>query len=195
MRGQYFSTDERAASRPRSFTYEYRDKPYVFETDAGVFSADGMDGGTDALLRSLPALSGSLLDMGCGCGCVGVVLAKEYALAVTQADVNPRALRLTAANAARNGVVTEVVASDGYANIGGAFDTIVINPPIHAGKGVVFGLYDGAFAHLKAGGALYVVIMKKHGAPSTVTRLNEVFGGCEILCRKKGRYVLQCVKK
>ena len=43
------------------------------------------------------------------------------------------------------------------------FDTIALNPPIHAGKAVMYAMYEGAYAHLNAGGRFYVVIQKKHG--------------------------------
>ena len=59
---------------------------------------------------------------------------------------------------------------------------------------MIFGLYEGAFSHLREKGRLFVVIQKKHGAESTIARLEELFGGCEILYRKKGMYVLEARK-
>ena len=48
-----------------------------FITDAGVFSRDGLDAGTRVLLEALPPLCGRVLDLGCGWGALGGVLAKS----------------------------------------------------------------------------------------------------------------------
>jgi 16S rRNA (guanine1207-N2)-methyltransferase len=192
VKGHYFSREEPGRSAPQAFSYIFNGKEYNFSTDAGVFSVGKMDKATEILLSHIPPLSGSLLDMGCGYGCIGIILAKEYGLKLCQADINPRALRLTAENAAKNAVQSNIVESDGFSQIQGLFDTVVINPPIHAGKNVIFEMYEGAFKHLRPGpgGSLYVVILKKHGAESSIKRLTEIFGNCRILYKKNGCYVL-----
>ena len=187
----YFSSDEPAISSPQSYNYAFGDNIYHFTTDAGVFSVGKMDSGTDALLRNIPPLQGSLLDMGCGYGCLGIVLAKEYGLSLTQADINPRALRLCAKNAAKNGIQSKIIQSDKFDQISELFDTIAINPPIHAGKQIIFDMYEGARQHLKPSGSLYIVIQKKHGAESSLKRLSQIFGNYTILSKKKGRYIIK----
>ena len=188
----YFSQTEPERSDPKSFRYSFGSYVYTFTTDTGVFSDGKMNPATDIFIRNIPPLTGSLLDMGCGCGVLGIVLAKEYNLTLTQADINPRAVRLTADNAAQNGVTSHVLQSDMFAAIDKQFNTIVINPPIHAGKDVVFAMYDHAKAHLVTpDGALYIVILKKHGAESSIKRLNEIFGNCETLYKKKGVHVIK----
>jgi len=192
MISHYFSKEEIVESDPQIIKYQFGSNVFTFMTDTGVFSLGKMDGATDILLRHIPSLEGSLLDMGCGYGCIGIILAKEYGLDVTQADINPRAVRLTKENAARNGVISQVVQSDQFRGIQGLFDTVVMNPPIHAGKNVIFDMYEGTYRHLKPGGKLYIVIYKKHGAESSVKRLNEIFGNCEVIYKKKGCNVLCC---
>jgi len=157
-----------------------------------VFSKGRVDAATDLLLRTLPPLKGSLLDLGCGYGCIGLVLAKAYGLKATQVDINPAAVRLTEKNCRLNGVSTDVRLSDRYENVPERFDTILLNPPIHAGKDVTYRMYEEAPAHLNKGGKLYVVTLKKHGAESTIAKLAEVFGNCDALYKKKGYYVLCC---
>ena len=45
-----------------------------FETDAGVFSKQHIDPGSELLCKSLPdELSGRVLDMGCGWGAITVM--------------------------------------------------------------------------------------------------------------------------
>jgi len=186
----YFSETEIQRTKPVKYSYIFRDTTYEFITDSGVFSYGKMDKATDMLIRQIPHLEGTLLDMGCGCGCLGIVLAKEYGLTLTQADVNPRALRLTKENAALNNVSSAVTESNAYSKIEGTFDNIVTNPPIHAGKDVVFSFYEGAYRHLNQKGSLYVVIAKKHGASSTIKYIKELFANCEIIHKKGGCYVL-----
>ena len=66
-----------------------------FVTDAGVFSRDGLDTGTAALLEALPEPAGRVLDLGCGWGAVGVLLGKRWPGAqIVMTDVNCRAASL-----------------------------------------------------------------------------------------------------
>jgi len=69
------------------------------------------------------------------------------------------------------------------------------NPPIRAGKSVVFSFYEGAYEHLKKGGKLYVVIQKKQGAPSTKAKLESLFGNCETANRKSGYFIFKSIKE
>ena len=194
MSSHYFSQIEPESSNPQKFEYSFGKNIYTFMTDTGVFSVGKMDASTDALLRNIPPLKGSLLDMGCGYGCIGIVLAKEYGLEVSQADINPRALRLTSHNAAANAVQSTIIHSDAFSQIEGVFDTIVINPPIHAGKDVVFAMYEGAYEHLINSGSLYIVILKKHGAESSIKHCEQIFGNCRIISKKKSCYILCSVR-
>ena len=69
-----------------------------------------------------------VLDLCCGSGCIGVVLAKRGAN-VTAADISDRALEIARRNAERNGVTMKLVESDLFENVTGTFDLIVSNPP------------------------------------------------------------------
>ena len=75
------------------------------------------------------------------------------------------------------------------------FDTIITNPPIRAGKAVIYKMYEDAKNHLRESGTLYLVINKKHGAPSTISYLEELFGNCEVVDKKSGFNVLKCIKE
>ncbi len=44
------------------------------------------------------------------------------------------------------------------------------------------------------GGKLYLVINKKHVAPSTKEYLESLFGNCEVLDKKAGFNVIKCEK-
>jgi len=143
-----------------------------------------------------PPLQGDLLDLGCGYGLIGIVLSKTHAKAatITQSDINAIACAYTQKNAAANGVGTNVIHSDGFVGIPQCFHHITLNPPIHAGKDAVNRLYTEAAAHLHPGGALYIVIQKKHGAESTLAFLTKIFHQVKILYKRKGYFVAMCIK-
>lgn len=190
----YFEYDPGQKEEIRSFFYYFGSERFDFCSDAGLFSTGHMDEGTDLLLHNLPPLQGSLLDLGCGWGAVGVVLGKLYApTQVTMADINPKALFYAEKNCVQNGVKATFVLSDCFDKIEWRFDSIVLNPPIHAGKETVFRLYEGAFARLNPGGSFYIVIQKKHGAKSSIQKLSDLFGHCETLAYQKGTFVLRCL--
>ena len=162
-----------------------------FTTDAGVFSRDGLDKGTALLLGALPALQGRVLDLGCGWGAVGVSLGVKYpSLDIVRTDINARAVDLARRNLAANGVKAAVVQGDGFASVEGAFDAIVTNPPIRAGKAVIYGLFDQAREHLKPGGCLYVVIRKQQGAPSALKHLAGQYKTAGVIDRGGGFWVI-----
>lgn len=191
----YFIEDKTLKHDIRRIKYTFRDINFEFTTDAGLFSKDHIDPATDILLNTIPGLSGTLLDMGCGYGCIGIVLSKTYSLQLTQADINQLAVDFTKRNCIDNGVNSLVIKSNCFDNISGSFDTIVINPPIHAGKATTYKMYEDSLLHLNKGGKLYIVTLKKHGAESTQVKLNKTFGNCETLYKKKGYYVFCCTKK
>ena len=172
-------------------------RPVAFETDAGVFSKGELDEGTRVLLEALPPLHGRALDLGCGWGAVGVLLGKKYPdVSLLMADVNERAVALAAKNLARNGVKNaRAVESDVYENVDGTFDFIVTNPPIRAGKAVIYSMFDGARDRLSPGGRLYVVIRKQQGAPSALRHMQELYASARVIAREKGFWVIECEGK
>jgi ribosomal protein L11 methyltransferase len=69
-----------------------------------------------------------VLDYGCGSGILGIAAAKLGAGRVVGVDIDPQALRASAANAAANGVVLELYAVDVFsARRGETFDVVVAN--------------------------------------------------------------------
>jgi len=190
---QYFNENPAVLTHERELRLSLFGHNFSFLANNGLFSCDKVDAASILLLENIPPLIGATLDLGCGYGTIGVVLAKRDPVQVTMSDVNRIALEYAAKNVARNGVQAQIVHSDGFESLPYMYDNIVLNPPIHAGKEVVNRLYQGAATHLAPGGAFYIVIQKKHGAESTIKLLGEIFAKCRILYKKKGLYVLQCM--
>lgn len=195
MADHYFTADPQSEHKPARFETVYRGHTLLFETDSGVFSRLALDKGTATLLAALPTdIGGSVLDMGCGYGALGVSLAAASPhVRLTMADINERAVALAAANATANHVSAETLVSDGYAALQGrVFNLIVSNPPIRAGKRVIYRMFaDGARA-LAEGGAMVLVIRKQQGAPSAKTYLETLFGRVAVVARDAGFWVFRC---
>ena len=196
MTDHYFTREPRSVHQPARVDFSYRGHPLVFLTDSGVFSRFEVDQGTALLLNVLPdSLSGEVLDMGCGYGVIGVCVGKAWpGCAVTMADVNERAVDLASQNAARNGVKAQALQSDGYAEIPveRSFDLILQNPPIRAGKPVIYAMFADGAKRLAPSGALWLVIRRQQGAPSAVTYLRTLFGDVSAVEKKGGYWVLRC---
>ena len=192
MPDHYYTENPASEHDERRLTLRVLGNELTFVTDAGVFSRDGLDRGTEVLLEALPPLSGRVLDLGCGWGAVGVALGrKDPGLEIVMTDVNRRAVELARRNLALNGVRARVLQGDGFDPVEGRFDAIVTNPPIRAGKAVIYGLFARARDFLEPEGALYVVIRKQQGAPSALKFLRENYACAEIIDRASGFHVLR----
>ena len=84
--------------------------------------------------------------------------------------------------------------SDGFSNVKEKFDVIVTNPPIRAGKKVIYPIYENSINFLNPGGSIYMVVQKKQGAPSTVEKLKSIYGNCEIVNKEKGYWIIKSTK-
>ena len=195
MPDYYYTQEPASAHKERSITARALGLTLSFETDAGVFSKNELDPGSRLLIESMGALSGRVLDLGCGWGPVGTFLSLANPQAqLVMSDVNERALDLARRNLKNNGAAAEVVESDGFAALEGAFDHVVINPPIRAGKALIYGLFDTAHERLREGGALTIVIRKQQGAPSALKHLQETFGNAEVIAKGGGYWIIRSVK-
>lgn len=197
----YFNQNPTTDKEISKFDWNIGKDRFYFYSSNSVFSKSGMDFGSmllvETVIKDNEEFSGGILDLGCGYGPIGIILAKLLNKpSVTMSDVNERALELCLMNAKENKVEdrVKVISSAAFENISESFDIIVTNPPIRAGKDVVFSFYEGAYEHLNKGGKLYVVIQKKQGAPSTRTKLESLFGNCEIADKKSGYFIFRAEK-
>jgi len=198
----YFSEVQDVKSVKKIINYEIKNEKFEFLTDNGVFSKTKVDFGTDVMLRTFLNENKKLgniriLDIGCGYGVVSIVVKRFFEKAkILSTDVNERALELTRENIQKNNRTDdfEVRKSFVFDNISENFDVILSNPPIRAGKQVIFEIYEKSFFHLNKNGKFYCVIQTKHGAKSTKKKLEELFGNCTTLVIEAGYRIFRCVK-
>ena len=149
--------------------------------------------GTRILLEALPELHGRVLDLGCGWGAVGVTVGKKWpGCAIVMSDVNQRALSLASQNARKNGVTAQTVESSGLENVPGEFDFIITNPPIRAGKQMIYSMFKSCSLQLKERGEMYLVIRKQQGAESALKYLKTIFEDVETVEKSGGFWVIRC---
>ncbi|MCL1854300.1 MAG: class I SAM-dependent methyltransferase [Clostridia bacterium] len=195
MSDHYFTPHPQSDHQPARFSFHYRGQTLFFDTDSGVFSRLGVDKGSQCLLNALPeTMAGAVLDMGCGYGAIGLSLAKVYpSCSVTLSDVNRRAVHLAAANARGNGLFVRTLMGDGFTALcGDRFHFILFNPPIRAGKQVIYRMFADAAHHLHTGGQFWLVVRKRQGAPSAVACLQAYFNQVEAADKSGGYWVLRC---
>ncbi len=197
MPDHYYTASPESAHEARSFRTVFAGRTLAFDTDAGVFSKQHVDPGSELLCKALPDdITGKVLDMGCGWGAMTVMtLARFPKVDMTMADVNERALALAVSNVKKNFMTATAVLSDGFEKITGEFDAVITNPPIRAGKAVIYKMFEDAKAHLTSGGRLYLVIRKQQGAPSALKFLGELYGRAEVIEREGGYWIMECVKE
>ena len=190
----YYSENPMAKHSIIRIEYNIENLSLTFESDAGVFSKTKVDYGTDVLIKTIPALRGRVLDLGCGYGPIGITLARLNPRAeIAMVDINQRAVDLANKNILLNKIENATAfQSDGFEGVGGTFDTIVTNPPIRTGKKVVYPLFEESINYLNKGGHIYVVIQKKQGAQSAMNKLTEIYGNCEAINKKGGYWILRC---
>ncbi|MDE7263466.1 MAG: methyltransferase [Anaeroplasmataceae bacterium] len=196
----YYEKQEDLHSNPNSFDFYFRNEHFKFHTDDGVFSKGYIDYGSFALLKAFVpnSLENPVLDMGAGYGPLGIVISRLYHKEIYQCEINERAYHLMIKNIQENQCENiHPFHSNLYEALpeGIIFSSIVTNPPIRAGKQIIYAIYEGAYDRLSDGGELWVVIQKKQGAPSSKTFIENLFGNCSIIARDKGYYILKAVKE
>ena len=143
--------------------------------------------------------SKAVLEVGCGCGFLSVLMAKSGAT-VSAVDINPEAVEITKANADANGAVLNAINSDLFSNVRGTFDLIVFNPPYLP---VEEGEHDAAYAggptgrevigkfiaqvksHLRLNGYVLVLISSLTGEKEVIKLFNKEKMSATAVAREK----------
>ncbi|MED4954634.1 class I SAM-dependent methyltransferase [Paenibacillus sp. FSL R5-0527] len=198
MADHYYSSNPTAEHDRKVWDATLRGQTFRFVSDAGVFAKGGVDFGSRTLIEAMEIpQDAQVLDVGCGYGPIGLAAAKLAGRGhVTMIDVNARAVDLARENAELNQVSNvTILESDLFAALKDQkFDVVLTNPPIRAGKSIVHAIFEGAYERLKSGGALWIVIQKKQGAPSAKAKLESLFAQVEEVTKDKGYRIYKAVK-
>ncbi len=170
------------------------DRRFKFMTASGVFSKNHIDLGTRLLIENmvLPK-QGSVLDLGCGYGAVGIAVAAfNPPLNVFMVDVNVRAIRLARKNVEINNVENAMVKRgclyEPVEDI--TFDCILSNPPVSAGMKIVKAMISEAPAHMAPKAGFQMVVKSKIAGKRFCSFFEEAFGNMRVLARGSGYRVL-----
>ena len=194
MSAHYFSQEPTGPEHRRPIEVEVWGRPFTLTTANGVFAGDGLDRGTEVLLRASTPPTGSprVLDLGCGYGpiALGIALACPGAT-VDAVDVNERALALCKDNAAALGVKKRVrVLRPDQVEAGRTYDAIWSNPPIRIGKEALHALLLTWLPRLAPTGEARLVVSKNLGGDTLQRWLVEQGYGCTRTATSKGFRVL-----
>lgn len=189
----YFTNTENLAHDRKTIDLRFLGISYRFITDKGVFSRHEADEGSLYLLEALlpDVHEGRVLDMGCGYGLIACILKHQRpACEVVGVDVNTRAIECAQANAQALGLDIEFSVFDLTQPLRQSYDVMITNPPIRAGKAMVYRFFDQAQTYLSPGGRLFLVIRRQQGAASAFKALQTRFEEVRRLQLKKGFEVI-----
>ncbi len=148
----------------KEIVYPFQGEKFKFDVANTLFSTFEMDHGTDILLRALiPNRPKTILDLGCGYGPIGIILARKNPQAqVTMLDVNLLAVRYTKNNIEKNNVKNATVSgSVGMEQVmDKTFDLIMSNIPAKIGdEAITQDFILTSYKHLNPGGELWIVVI------------------------------------
>ena len=144
-----------------------------------------------------------LLDMGCGCGLVGLLIANRLrpaggqspgqAISLVMVDSHSRAVEAARENAEKFGIPAEVILSDNGTpeRMDGTFDVFVGNPPYYSDYRIAEVFLETAKRALKPGGVCYTVVKNAAGLKPVQERF---FPSVAVIARRNYS-VLKSVKE
>lgn len=193
----YYSKKPKTPRRKEIVSDVIRGIPVEFIVEPGVFSHKRVDIGTKLLLEKaeIPR-KGTILDLGCGYGVIGIVIAKlNPQLKIYMVDINRRAVELAKLNAKLNNVEKQVIILQGdlYEPVKNMkFNLIITNPPFTAGFRIVEKIIVEAKQHLETYGTIQLVAKRAH--KKIIELLEKTYGNVKVLASKSGYKVLKSIK-
>jgi 16S rRNA (guanine1207-N2)-methyltransferase len=184
----YFSQKQSSKLSVKQFEINILNKNFYFLSPNGVFSFGRLDNGSKLLINKSIIPEGKILDLGCGYGAIGIIIAKIYGskVKVFLSDINERAIKFTIKNAKKNEVDVNIIKSDSFENINGKFNSILFNPPQHAGKKLCFSMIKESKNYLEKDGTLQIVARHNKGGKDLQKYMENIFGNCNHIAIKSG---------
>ena len=188
----YYTNDE-VKSEMFKFNITLLSNTLSFYSDNGVFSKRGLDYGSRFLLETFleEKKEGKTLDVGCGYGVLGIFINKITESKVDMIDINKRAVHLSNMNIKENNLSNiKAYYSDVYQNVLDIYKYIITNPPIRAGKDIIFKILIDAKKHMDKSSELWFVMRKNHGLNSVLKVLENEYI-VEVLKKSKGFFIIK----
>jgi 16S rRNA (guanine1207-N2)-methyltransferase len=190
--------------KKRDFSAEWQasvpgGEPVTFTSFPGCFCHRRPDAGGLALAEvavreKAPA---RMIDMGCGCGLVGLLAADAFRrdgadVALTLVDSHARAIAAARVNASRLGFEPEFILADDGLPRGrvGEFDLFVGNPPYYSDYRIADVFLETAYRALRPGGVCLTVVKTASGL---VPVQEKFFRKVEVV-QRRGYSVLRSVR-
>lgn len=183
----------------KDIIYSFNGQEFVFAVGNTLFSTFDLDHGSDIFVRAIDYKNPqTILDMGCGYGPIGIILAKKYSFAkVTMIDRDLLAVRYAAFNAEKNGVKNiETFGSVGMEKvIDQTFDLIVSNIPAKIGdEAIEEEFIVDPLKQLNHNGELWIVVVNAlNRLVPKVCRTREF--SCKEIRKRNGHTVYQIKNK
>lgn len=160
----------------KEIVYPFAGQKFTFAIANTLFSTFGIDHGTDILIRAIDFKNTkSILDIGCGYGPLGIILAKNNPQAdVVMVDRDLLAVRYTNFNIKKNNITNAIaLGSLGVESVKGkTFDLIVSNIPAKIGdEAIAQEFIIEPYNSLSPGGEYWIVVV------SALNRLIPRLGG------------------
>jgi 16S rRNA (guanine1207-N2)-methyltransferase len=187
----YFTRSPTSPERVTTIEGVLRGRTLRFKTSSGVFSKNKIDAGTQVLVDAVRITPDeTLLDVGGGYGAIGISLS-FFCDSVLLIDINERACGLARENIVLNEVPNAYVVCGTPSCVRKSFDVVVMNPPIRAGKKVVFQLIEESKNCLTNTGRMYIVARTRQGAKSIYSFVEGLFSETEYASLKGGYRVIK----
>jgi len=190
----HYYSERNVALNPQKIIIRLKSKEYSFWSGSGVFSKEKLDNGSRALLLGADIKENQeVLDLGCGYGVIGIILAIEKGIIPEFIDINPNAVKLTRMNLKEHNLKFKVMNSDLYKKAN-TYDVILCNPPYVAGRELCTKIIVEAKNYLKENGSLQIVARYQKGGKYFEKLMKETFGNVETLMKKSGYRVFKSLK-
>ncbi|BDC19222.1 methyltransferase [Acidianus sp. HS-5] len=166
--------------------------PLSLVSHPGLFSKKKLDLGTRTFLENLIIPDeGTVVDLGCGYGAVGIFIAlKNEKLKVYMVDVNPLAVATAKLNVERYNLQNRVTVmkSDVLSAIQEKVDAIYSNPPLSKGVDFLQKFAEQSAEKLKKGGFIQMVVYK--GENNVLKIFSNYFYNVNAIKRSKGYSII-----
>ncbi len=185
----YFTEKPTSELKTKEISALIKNHLFTFLTPSGVFSFARLDKASFLLAQNAVIKpQWKVLDLGCGFGFIGISIKKLFpSTDVYLTDINTRAIKFAKQNSKLNSTKVTVLQGSLYEPVKNIkFDTILVNPPMKAGRELCYKIIEQSKPHLEKGGLLQLVALHNRGGSMLEKKMNEVFSNVTTTAKKSG---------